>query len=43
MNFLNTSLDSLINDLENSKYDFPCLNKHCKSINKDTDIDLLTN
>jgi len=25
MNFLNTSLDDLVNNLENPKYDFPCL------------------
>ena len=28
MNFLNTSLDNLVNDLKNSKYNFPCLQKH---------------
>ena len=32
MNFLNTSLDNLVNNLKTSKYDFPCLNKHCKYI-----------
>ena len=42
MNFLNTSLDNLVNNLKNSKYDFPCLKKHCKYIKNDTDLDLLT-
>ena len=42
MNFLNTSLDTLINDLKNSNYDFPCVKKHCKSIKSDIDLDLLT-
>ena len=32
MNFLNTSLDNLVNNLKKSKYDFPCLRKHCKYI-----------
>ena len=38
MNFLNTSLDNLVNNLKNSKYDFPCLKKHCKYIKNDTDL-----
>ena len=36
MNFLNTSLDNLINNVKNSKYDFPCLKKHCKYIKNHT-------
>ena len=43
MNFLNTSLDNLVNNLKKSKYDFPCLKKHCKYIRNDNDLDLLTN
>ena len=42
MNFLNTSLDDLVNNVKNSKFDFPCLKKHCKSIKHDTDLALLT-
>ena len=34
--------DNLVNNLKNSKYDFPCLKKHCKSIKNDTDLNLLT-
>ena len=41
MNFLNTPLDNLVKNVKNSKYDFPCLKKHCKYIKNDTDIDLL--
>ena len=40
--FLNTSLDNLVNNLKKSKYDFPCLKKHCKYIRNDTDLYLLT-
>ena len=42
MNFFNTSLDNLVNNLKKSKYDFPCLKKHCKYIKNHTDLDLLT-
>ena len=42
MNFLNTSLNNLINNVKNSRYDFPCLKKHRKSIKNDTDLNLLT-
>ena len=42
MNFLNTSLHNLVNNLRNSKYDFQCLKKHCKYIKNYTDLDLLT-
>ena len=35
MNFLNTSLDKLVNNLKDSKYDFPCL-KNIVSILKMT-------
>ena len=40
MDFLNTALDNLINTLKNSRYDFPCLKKHCKYIKNHTDLDL---
>ena len=42
MNLLNTSLDTLVNNLKKSKYDLPCLKKRCKYIKNDTDLDLLT-
>ena len=42
MNFLNTSLDNLINNLRNSNYDCHCFLKHCKYMKNDTDSDLLT-
>ena len=41
MNFLNTSLDNLVDNL-NSKNACPCLTKHCKYIHTDIDLDLLT-
>ena len=40
MNLLNTSLDNLVNNWKNSKYDFPCLKKHCKYIKNHNDLDL---
>ena len=41
MNFLNTSWDNVASNLKKSKYDFPCLKKHCKYIKNDTALDLL--
>ena len=42
VNFLNTSLNNLVNNLQNSKSDSPCLKTHCKYIKDDTDLDVLT-